>query len=297
MSIYSQIFKIMYQPMIILCQNESEVTIEDANDAFLRLSGYTLKELQSKKSKYLLQKYHIDNSKQVVKSEVLLNTKLKRQISVRIDQQPLPKCSDDNSCRAYIIFEDLTPYKWIQQQAERNKVLISGIVDSHQHVRFLRDSLAPLLFEPDRKMQDETLLQFLDTTEHVKIMKIIQEAHLLKKERSVLLKTSKLSGIELELSVTFTPIIDGFGEVLEFAFVIWDLRPVDDQIDASMKLRIWMAKRDITAGHLSSLTGISIQTISKLRNGKILKPQRLTAELIASELQVDVQEIWSEVRK
>ena len=43
------------------------------------------------------------------------------------------------------------------------------------------------------------------------------------------LKTSKLSGIELELSVTFTPIIDGFGEVLEFAFVIWDLRPVDDQ--------------------------------------------------------------------
>lgn len=99
------------------------------------------------------------------------------------------------------------------------------------------------------------------------------------------------------MSVSFTPIIDGFGDVLEFAFVIWDLRPVDDCIEASMKLRIWMAKRDITVGYLSSSTGISIQTISKLRNGKILKPQRLTAELIASELQVDVHDIWSEIRK
>lgn len=297
LSIYSQIFQLMHQPMIILRQNEREAAIEDANNAFIRLSGYTLKELKSKKSQHLLQKYKIDNSRQVVKSEVVIYTKQKRQISVRIDQQPLPNSSEDNFCRAYIIFEDLTPYKWIEQQAERNKVILSGIVDRNQHVRFLRDNLAPLLFEPDRKMQDETLLQFLDDTEHVKIMKIIQEAYLLKKERSLLLKTSKLSGIELELSVTFAPIIDGFGEAFEFAFVIWDLRPVDDQIDASVKLRIWMAKRDITAGHLSSLTGISIQTISKLRNGKILKPQRLTAELIASELQVEVHDIWSEVRK
>ncbi|CAM4520373.1 DNA-binding Xre family transcriptional regulator [Paenibacillus endophyticus] len=297
MSIYSQVFQLLHQPMLIMSQNELDVRIVDANQAFLRLSGYTLEELQSKNGRYLLQKYNIDTTIQVVKSEVILQTKLNQQISVRVDQQPLPACPEDGCTCSFVIFENLTPYKWIEQQAEKNKVLISGIVDRQQHIRFLRDSLAPLLFEPDQKMQNETLMQFIDDSEHVKIMKIIQETYLLKKERSLTLKTSKLSGIELELSVTFAPIVDGFGEAHEFAFVIWDLKPVDDQIDASLKLRIWMAKRDMTAGHLSTVTGISIQTISKLRNGKIVKPQRLTAELIASELQVDVQEIWSEVRK
>jgi lambda repressor-like predicted transcriptional regulator len=56
-----------------------------------------------------------------------------------------------------------------------------------------------------------------------------------------------------------------------------------------------MAKRDLSASQLSLATGISLQTISKLRNGKISRPQRLTAELIASELRVDVQEIWPEL--
>nr|WP_272898796.1 helix-turn-helix transcriptional regulator [Paenibacillus sp. MMS18-CY102] len=62
-----------------------------------------------------------------------------------------------------------------------------------------------------------------------------------------------------------------------------------------MKLKIWMAKRDISTSQLSLSTGISIQTISKLRNGKITKPQRLTAELIASELRVEITDIWPEV--
>lgn len=297
MSIYSQIFQIMGQPMILLSQNDREVRIEDANQAFLRLTGYTLAELQSKKSSYLLKKYRIDNARQVLKSEVGIYTKLERQISVRIDQQPLPTCSQDGTIRAVITFEDLSPYKWIDQQAEKNKVMISGIVDSHQHVRFLRDGLAPLLFEPDRKLKDETLMQFIADTDHGLMRDVIQETYLHKKEKSIKLKTSKQSGIELEMSVTFAPILDGYGEVSEFAFVIWDLRPVDEKIEASVKLRIWMAKRDVTAGHLSASTGISIQTISKLRNGKILKPQRLTAELIASELQIEVHEIWSETRK
>lgn len=297
MSVYNHIFQIMNQPMLLMSQNEIEVRIEDANQAFLRLCGYTLKELQSKKSSYLLHKYKINISRQVMRSEVNIYTKSKRKISVRIDLQPLPRSIDNKLLYAFIIFEDLSPYNWIEQQAERNKVLISGIIDRHHHVRFLRDRLAPFQIEPNQQMQDETLLQFIAETDHGKILKIIQEAHLQKKERSITIKTSKLSGIEFELSVSFTPIIDGFGDVLEFAFVIWDLRPVDDCIEASMKLRIWMAKRDITVGYLSSSTGISIQTISKLRNGKILKPQRLTAELVASELQVDVHDIWSEIRK
>ncbi|WP_171056233.1 helix-turn-helix domain-containing protein [Paenibacillus sinopodophylli] len=297
MSIYSQVFQSLHQPMLILNQDENGVSIEDANQEFLRLSGYSLQELQSKRGRSFLQKYNIDTTVHVVKSEVILQTKLKRQISVRIDQQPLPFIEGDCCTKSLAMFEDLTPYKWIEKQAERNKFLISGIVDRHQHIRFLRDRLAPLLFQADSTMQDETVMQFLADSEHVKITNSIQEAYQSKEERSLTLRTSKHSGIELELSVTFAPIIDGFGDAQEYAFVIWDMKPIDDQIDASLKLRIWMAKRDVTVGHLSSVTGISIQTISKLRNGKIMKPQRLTAELIASELEVEVHEIWSEIRK
>ncbi|CAM3961302.1 helix-turn-helix domain-containing protein [Paenibacillus alkaliterrae] len=297
MSVYHQIFQRMDQPMLILREKDHEVQIEDANYAFLRLTGYTLAELRSRSTPHLLQNYNIDTTRQVLKSEVMLYTKLKRHLPVRIDQQPLPKEEDDDINRAFIVFEDLTSYKWIAEQAELNKVLISGIVDSHLHIRFLRDSVAPLLFEPDRTIEDETLMTFIADKEQEKLKLVLQEAYLLKKERSLTLQTSKLSGIELELSITFTPILDGNGEVKEFAFVIWDLRAIDDKIASSMKLKIWMAKRDVTAGHLSASTGISIQTISKLRNGKIEKPQRLTAELVASELQVDVHEIWPEIRK
>nr|WP_281378797.1 helix-turn-helix transcriptional regulator [Paenibacillus phyllosphaerae] len=54
-----------------------------------------------------------------------------------------------------------------------------------------------------------------------------------------------------------------------------------------------MARRKISAQELSESTGISVQTISKLRNGKILKPQRLTAELLATVLGVKPQDIWA----
>jgi DNA-binding Xre family transcriptional regulator len=66
--------------------------------------------------------------------------------------------------------------------------------------------------------------------------------------------------------------------------------------DSAKRLKMWMAKRDISTNQLAASTNISLQTISKLRNGHIQKPNRLTAELIASELQVAVRDIWPEVR-
>lgn len=273
MSVYRQIFQNMDFPMLVIRQNNQGVSVEDANHAFVRLTGYTVKELRSEKCSLYLKRYNIDTTATVLKSEINIMTKNNRQLFTRLNQQPLPRNNQDGYTRSYVIFEDLTPYRWIQQQSEINKVLISGIVDRHQHIRLLRDSLSPLLFEADRNMTDETLLQFITETEHGSMKEVLQEATLNKQERSLTLKTTILSGVELMMSATFTPILDGFGEVLEFAFVIWDLSPINDQIDPSLKLRIWMAKKDMTAGHLSASTGISIQTISKLRNGKILKPK------------------------
>lgn|GEM_PF-4931340 len=74
------------------------------------------------------------------------------------------------------------------------------------------------------------------------------------------------------------------------------LTAINQVHDSAKRLKMWMAKRDISTNQLASITNISLQTISKLRNGHIKKPNRLTAELIAAELQVAVSDIWPEVR-
>ncbi|MCR2803156.1 helix-turn-helix domain-containing protein [Paenibacillus soyae] len=298
MKVHQQIFQMLDQPMVVLQEKNGEISVEDANFAFLDLIGYTLPRLKAKEGKELAERFHIDLSKRILKSEIRLKTKARVQLRLRIEQLPLPESPGDDCRRALIIAEDLTAYSWIEQQLERGKVLMSGVVDKHLHIRFLRDSLAPLMFEPDQTLEDETLLQFIAENDRERLLQLMNEACEHYEERSLTIHTSKLSGVELELELTFSPIRNGVGKCNVMAFVIWDFRPVgEDEIDPSMKLKIWMAKRDMTAGQLSEATGISLQTISKLRNGKINKPQRLTAELIASELGIETSAIWPATRK
>lgn len=298
MSVHQHLFHLLNQPMLIMKEYDGIVRVEDANEAFMNLCGYSLTHILATKSQYLRSQYRIDLRKRIVKREIKMRTKRKNELSVRIEQIPLPAQPDDAWTRAFLIFEDLTAYKWIDRQPEKGKVLISGIVDKHLHIRFLRDNLGPHMFELDSTMEDENLLQFIAEYERPRMMELLQETSRLHKEQNVTIITSKLSGVELELELTYCPVLDGHGHCRELAFVVWDFRPADEHVvDSATKLKIWMAKRDISAGQLASATGISLQTISKLRNGKIEKPQRLTAELIASELGVEVHHIWPLIRK
>ncbi|REE70457.1 helix-turn-helix protein [Paenibacillus taihuensis] len=66
----------------------------------------------------------------------------------------------------------------------------------------------------------------------------------------------------------------------------------DETSDPSFKLRLLMLKRNMTVTKLAESTQISLTTISNIRNGKIKKPQRLTAHLIAEQLGVSPDDIW-----
>ncbi|MDQ6421092.1 helix-turn-helix transcriptional regulator [Paenibacillus sp. LHD-117] len=297
MPVYKQLFQLHIQPMVLIAENNGEVSVLDANEAFLRLTGYDKTVLLAKDGPHVAFRYPAGLSKRIVKSEMTMIAQTGRELHIRYEQVPLPSNEPLGFSRAFAIFEDLTAYNWIDKQLENGNVLLSGIVDEHMHIRFLRDNLATLMFEPDRALEDESLLSFVEDADHELIRTILEGASGNTNEQSIKLHTSKLSGLELELEITYMPIMDGFGKLKEFAFVIWDLRPSYDTADASVKLKIWMAKRDMSAGQLSAATGISLQTISKLRNGKIQKPQRLTAELIAAELRVDVNEIWTMIRR
>ncbi|MBH5318106.1 helix-turn-helix transcriptional regulator [Paenibacillus sp. GSMTC-2017] len=296
MSVHHHVFQLLNQPMLILSEQDGLVKIEDANEAYLELVGKTLDAIKQLKSSTLKESYHIDLSKRIIRNEII-QTRNCDSITVRIEQLPLPKAENNNIKRAFIIFEDLSAQLWINEQQEKGKVLISGIVDKHLQIRFFRDLLASFLVDPDQSTNDEHLLQYIADHERQKMLDTMEAAAHVNQEQHMTLQTSKLGGVQLEFELTFIPILNGFCECKQFAFVIWDFRPTDNEIDSAMKLKIWMAKRDMSTGQLSAATGISQQTISKLRNGKIEKPQRLTAELIASELQVDVHEIWTVIRK
>ncbi|AZN39892.1 helix-turn-helix domain-containing protein [Paenibacillus albus] len=69
----------------------------------------------------------------------------------------------------------------------------------------------------------------------------------------------------------------------------------DEMNEPSFKLRLLMLKRNMTVTKLAETTQISLTTISNIRNGKIKKPQRLTAHLIAEQLGVSPDDIWGPI--
>ncbi|WP_173275543.1 helix-turn-helix domain-containing protein [Paenibacillus sp. NEAU-GSW1] len=297
MTLYQHIFSLLDQPMAVIRVIRDSATILEANQAFSQLTGYTTEHLRGRPVNGIIEQYSANSASRNYIRETFLHTKRKRRKPIQIEHKAIQSDCGEEGTLALALIEDLSAKRWIEEQYERNKVLISGIVDSTFHIRFLRDFYAPMLFVPDQRLEDENFLQFISETEYKRINEALEASGKFKKMNDIKVRTSKLSGVELEVTLTFMPIFDGFGKIKEYAFVIWDLLPVNDTIDSAMRLKIWMAKRDMSANQLSAATHISLQTISKLRNGKIAMPQRLTAELIASELKVEVSEIWPEVRK
>ncbi|MFF2482010.1 helix-turn-helix domain-containing protein [Paenibacillus sp. NPDC058071] len=294
--LFHHIFQELEQPMVIVRVTRDVVVFYEVNSAFGRLTGYTGEQLRNKPVKSVIGPYSDRTAARPFKREGALTTARKRIVPVRMENKPLDYGSSENGL-TLMQFEDLSAQKWIDRQAELHQVLVSGVVDTTYHIRYLRDTRTRSLLQPEVPLEDETFFQFITESELSRITDLIPETNQIKKLNTIIIRTVELNGIQLELTVSFTPLFDGFGKLKEYAFVILDYKPVNDFIDSATKLKIWMAKRDISANQLSAATNISLQTISKLRNGKIEKPQRLTAELIASELRIDVSEIWPEVRK
>ncbi|GIQ69924.1 hypothetical protein XYCOK13_27480 [Xylanibacillus composti] len=64
-------------------------------------------------------------------------------------------------------------------------------------------------------------------------------------------------------------------------------------IDLGRMLRMLMAERDINTTELSDKSGVSVTTISNLRNGRIRQPKKSTLEAVARALGVDSEVLES----
>ncbi len=193
-----------------------------------------------------------------------------------------------------IIAKDMSAEKWLEQQSRTGKALYTGICDSQYLIRMFNTHVQQTM--SDISIVNQSIFDYLDPSEHDTIREQLLSCGMAEYPCDIVVHTIKFDELsELELRATICIIFDGFGHIQQYAFSVWDMRESEEADQPGMKLKIWMAKRDISASQLSALTGISMQTISKLRNGKILKPQRLTAELVASELNVDVNTLWPEI--
>lgn len=241
-------------------------------------------------------------TKEAVLPEGKLETPLQPSTGIQkiITLEVKPLASNDDEGRPFflIIAKDMTAEIWLEQQLIGGTALYSGIFDRHYVIRMLQVNHSPNKIPIEESLLHQSIFDYLDPANHAQIKEKLLSCRNDKFPRDVIVHTIRFDEMsELTLRVTICPIFDGFGQIQHYAFSIWDLRGADEAEQPGMKLKIWMAKRDLSASQLSVSTGISLQTISKLRNGKIAKPQRLTAELIASELRVDIHELWPELAR
>jgi DNA-binding Xre family transcriptional regulator len=172
------------------------------------------------------------------------------------------------------------------------KVLLSGIVSPDFNIdRFVHSS--PDLMHYQLQGENSSAFEFIHEDDRERIMIIVERSVTRNQAETVTLRTKMLVNVfQLDITATFCPFFNGDGSLKHYGFVVTDMQPVSGEVDSSVQLKVLMARANKSAQQLASDTGISLQTISKLRNGKISKPQRLTAELIAAELGVSPQEIW-----
>ncbi|MBB3111714.1 DNA-binding Xre family transcriptional regulator [Paenibacillus phyllosphaerae] len=288
MPVFEAIFKEINVPMAILKRNYKGLYFDRSNEAFVQLAGYTEGELSRLNPNMILYEWK-DSSLPEVKTLYTLRTKQNQRLNVKISC----KKSDSDSEPAWIFTaNDASAELWIEEQMRNQTILISGIVDSN-HVFERFDKKYPhSLFDDDTSLIASSIMSIIHEDEQARIREALRRAVLSRQAEKLNLRTKWIGNkLDLEVSLTFAPFYNFDNSLKQYAFIVTDLRSKQD--DPAVKLQIMMARRKISAQELSESTGISVQTISKLRNGKILKPQRLTAELLATVLGVKPQDIWA----
>ncbi|BBH22773.1 hypothetical protein Back11_41180 [Paenibacillus baekrokdamisoli] len=291
MTIYDTIFRAFQSPMAIIAGMEEKMRFIRINDAFMKLVGYSEKELLVTSPIVLFSAWHTQiGSGHARAGSFLLQLKINRSLRIRLTWEPIVNKEESTFL---LIGEDITAKTWIEMMGKSRKVLLSGLVSKDNIIeRYLQNDFNSLI-DDELQVEDQSFFDFLIEDDKDRLNRILEQAVLRKQADHFVVHTKKLANMtQLELHITFCPFYYADGSLKNYGFVVTDIQTVMERVDPSVSLKILMARNHMTAQQLAEATGISLQTISKLRNSKIIKPQRLTAELIASELNVSPKDIW-----
>ncbi|MGF9711743.1 helix-turn-helix domain-containing protein [Paenibacillus naphthalenovorans] len=282
---------------ICLCKWDGrQFMVEEANPAFFQIIGYTKEELgqasflsflSAEYRDWVLKRPEFFEYDEVLFSEERWTVKHGHQVDVELS---LRETVMDGVYYYIMVVRDVSDKKWILRQGTGYEV--SGTLTTK--FRFTDCSLhGPLLDLQRKDLLAQPFLSFVGSKHLLQVRHSLRQALLSASGFSMALEWVH-NHRQADMEFRFQPLLNGRQEVTRIAFVGKCLAngQTREPSGIAVTLRMLMAERRMTATRLSELTGLSVGTISKMRNGKITNPHKYTIQCIADALGVPITELW-----
>ncbi|MDQ8732974.1 helix-turn-helix domain-containing protein [Paenibacillus sp. LHD-38] len=300
----NHLFYLLSEPMLIVESDESRWSIRDVNQAFAVFSGFKKSDLMlldpstinSVQDTALTFEQAIHQLTDELAVSSLLECKLVTKASTPADVRMSCRKLQLGERPVYVLIcKDLREAKWIDEYILHNKIMVTSIVNERFNIMSLKHYYAPVQ-QPSSSYVNKSIFDLVAEHERNKLKRVLDFAKTNRTTETVDFQL-KLGDRCYSTEAVIQPFYNGNRSFKNFVVVLTSLYANSKEEDPSYKLRMLMLSKNISVTSLAQSTLISLTTISKIRNGKIKKPQRLTAELIAGELGVRPEMIWSSFKR
>ncbi|MFF2483402.1 helix-turn-helix domain-containing protein [Paenibacillus sp. NPDC058071] len=294
------IFYMLEEPMLIVEFEHNRWYIRDINQAFTKLTGYKKHELTDVDPNGLLKEgfpfnalmTKLTEEEEESSADWELVTRHRMHTPVRIASRKL----DQDGLSCYIVTcKDLTEEKWIDDFSQDNTIVMTLNVSERFKIVDAKRYYTPIKHRTS-SLVGQCMFDYVGEDSSKPLRRLMENVR----------KTGTTEQTELRMTIgdktylasaVIKPFYWGNRSFKGFSIILTQLNLNLEDEDSSYKLRMLMLNKNMSATSLAQSTLISLTTISKIRNGKIKKPQRLTAELIAGELGVKPETIWSSFKR
>ncbi len=300
----NSLFNSLTEPMFIVESDDTRWYIQDVNKAFTILSGFSKTDLRQLEAASIISteaagvtfdealRLLSDEANDSPALECTLTTKLTAATEIRLTCRKLP--FEDRS-QYIVICHDLRESKWLERELTQSSMMMSCILDERYSLISLEHYYAPVV-HPAFSYVNKPFMNIVAEHERIPLRQTLDRIRSSRKAESLTLPI-RLGEINYGTEAVIQPFYHGDRSFKSHVVVFQRMHVNQAEEDSSYKLRMLMLSKNMSVTSLAQSTLISLTTISKIRNGKIKKPQRLTAELIAGELGVLPEAIWSSYRR
>ncbi|PWV97288.1 PAS domain S-box-containing protein [Paenibacillus cellulosilyticus] len=294
------VFTFSPDSILIVDASMDLIRITDMNDAFCEWSGYRKDSLLGTTPSQLIELEQVSNPferleglSQSVSSASPFYCKFRSRngimFEVRLEVLRIGQ-SDTQLKRYAVVFHDVTEQRWIDSIIREEKAVGAAILTRDHAIQWVSSYVTPVRHEQSAFLNQQ-FHQYVSINDrrHVKRSLDYASANRTPQPCSFSLVHDDEAYLARAIFMSFQR---WNGSVRSHAVVMLQMEPLHTDVDSSAKLRLLMTAKNISVTELARSTHISLTTISKIRNGKIKKPKRMTAELIASQLGVVPEAIW-----
>ncbi|WP_338554823.1 helix-turn-helix domain-containing protein [Paenibacillus sp. KS-LC4] len=293
------IFYQLADPMMIVEYDFNRWYIRDINKAFTGLSGYRKHELLEVNPEDFVkdsQPFGQLMAKLIEDDQLTFDCELTtRSTMTAIVRLSCRKFQMEEQTYYMLVCKDVSAERWGDEFAVDHKIMMAIGISEQFRIFSLKRYFAPLA-QGSASFLNRSIFDLVAEEHRAPLRRIMERVKSIGKIEHLELHMQLGDGKDTAKAL-IKPFYSGNKAFHSYLIMLTELNRQAQEEDPSYKLRMLMLSKNISATSLSRSTLISLTTISKIRNGKIKKPQRLTAELIASELGVKPEAIWSSFKQ